>query len=380
MLRPLLIAGTLAALAVTILGGIRHDYIYYIEQWQLVLAELDPWSTNSAYGPLHNLFALLLVLHPLAPKLVTAAALLAANAALLFALERTRPARDWRLLYLLSFGANALPWISVFWFGNNDGFVAALLIAAVLARLRGATILAGVLIGLATLDKYYPALLIPLFALDERRLDTRLILGALLTIAIGMGIGFLLWGTAMLEAISFGVSRDAMMLSIFNTIAVIGRANGFGEFADLLVRLNTPLLLLVWLGAIALVWRRRDHWLVASCWGLFAVLLAYKVGNQQFWVSWLALTACLPLLRRPDADLLAGLSLPYATFLSLFQLGFAFMQPEYFRGSHEWIKDYAGIPSFVLGITLLVLFLRRPTNHGVIPAQAGIQTRSSDVR
>ena len=28
-------------------------------QWQLVLDGRDPWSTNSAYGPLHNAFALL---------------------------------------------------------------------------------------------------------------------------------------------------------------------------------------------------------------------------------------------------------------------------------------------------------------------------------
>ena len=42
MLRPLIIAGSILALALTILGAVRHDYIYYIEQWQLVLAELDP--------------------------------------------------------------------------------------------------------------------------------------------------------------------------------------------------------------------------------------------------------------------------------------------------------------------------------------------------
>ena len=94
----------------------RHDYIYYLEQWQLVLAGLDPWSTNNAYGPLHNAFALLVPLHPLAPKLLTAAGLLMANGLLVLALLRERPVVEWRTVYLLAFAANALPIIvSVYW-------------------------------------------------------------------------------------------------------------------------------------------------------------------------------------------------------------------------------------------------------------------------
>ncbi len=50
-------------------------------------------------------------------------------------------------------------------------------------------ILAGVLLGLATLDKYYPALLIPFFALDARVWQPRLILSALVTIAHRPGRG-----------------------------------------------------------------------------------------------------------------------------------------------------------------------------------------------
>jgi hypothetical protein len=366
----LLIAYAAVALGLTVIGGVRHDYIYYLEQWQLVLTNQDPWSTNNAYGPLHNVFALLVPLQPLVPKIVTAISLLLASSLLVLTLERDRAIPEWRTIYLLAFAFNALPIVSAYWFGNNDGLVAALVIAAVLARRDGHLVLAGILLGLATLDKYYPALLIPFFALDDRKVDTRLILGALVTIVVGMGIGVLLWGRAFIEAITFGVSRDATILSIFRPIAVIGRNLGVGDWTDLLVKFNTPLVLLVWIGAMVLAWRRRDSWLVATCWGFFAVLLTYKVGHQQFWVTWLALVACLPLLDRPDADRLARLSLPYATFLSLFQLGFVLIQPEYFRGPNEWVKDYIGIPSFALGLTLLIVFLRA---HTVLPAQAGIQ-------
>ena len=358
-----------AALVLTIAGGVRHDYIYYLEQWQLVLDHLDPWSTNNAYGPLHNAFALLLPLHPLAPKILTSAGLLLANGLLVLAL-RDRPWAEWRTVYLFAFAANALPILSVYWLGNNDGVVAALVIGAVLARHRRRMLLAGLLLGLATLDKYYPALLIPFFALDDRRLDTRLIIAALATTIAGIGVAIVLWGDDYIEAVRFGVSRDATILSIVRPIALIGRQLGISDVSDLLVKFNSPLVVLVWLGSLALAWRRRDHWLVAGTWAFFAVLLTYKVGHQQFWVTWLALVACLPLVGSIDADRLGRISLPYATFLSLFQLGFVFIEPVYFRGPNEWVKDYVGIPSFILGMILLVRFL---AYRDVIPAKAAIQ-------
>jgi uncharacterized membrane protein len=356
--RLALLAGYSAlALILTIIGGARHDYIYYLEQWHLVLDHLDPWSTNSAYGPLHNAFALLLPLHPLAPKILTSAGLLLANGLLVIAL-RDRPWSEWRTVYLLAFAANALPILSVYWLGNNDGVVAALVIGAVLARHQRQMLLAGLLLGLATLDKYYPALLIPFFALDDRRIDARLIIAALATTIAGIAIAIALWGNDYVEAIRFGVSRDATILSIFRPIAIIGRRLGVADTTDLLVKFNSPLVILVWLASLILAWRRRDHWLVASTWAFFAVLLTYKVGHQQFWVTWLALVACLPLANTAEADRLGRVSLPYAIFLSVFQLAFVLTQPVYFQPPNAWVKDYIGIPSFILGLWTLWAFLR----------------------
>src|SRR6476469_7330685 len=64
-------------------GGVQHDYGPYLAQWRLVLSGSDPWSTDNAYGPLHNVLAYLLPAGDLAPKLAIAGALLAANAVLL---------------------------------------------------------------------------------------------------------------------------------------------------------------------------------------------------------------------------------------------------------------------------------------------------------
>ena len=96
------------------------------------------------------------------------------------------------------------------------------------------------------------------------------------------------------------------------------------------------------------------------------MLLTYKVGNPQFWVSWLALVAALPLLQRPDADRLARLGRPMALFLTLFQLGYIFLVPAYYQGSWRWVNDVAGIPAFVIGVWMLVAFLRNAASPAAI--------------
>jgi hypothetical protein len=363
-----IVALSLLALIVTIGGGVRHDYIAYLEQWRLVLDRTDPWSTNSAYGPLHNAFALLVPLHPLAPKLITAAGLLVVNALVLAALLETRPVSEWRTTYLVAFGANVLVLTTGFWLGLNDAFVAALILGAVLARRDGRLVLAGILLGLAALDKYYPALLVPFFAIDQRRVEPKLILTGLITIFMGMGAAIWLWGTDWIEAIIFGVSRDATILSIIRPISALGRSLGVGDVTDLLVRFNGPLVLIVWITAVVLAWLRRDNWLVAACWGFFAVLLTYKVGNPQFWVSWLALVAALPLLNTPQADRLARLSWPFAIFLAIFQLGYLLLVPAYYQGQWRWVNDVVGVPAFGLGVWLLWAFLRPDTSLVTRPA------------
>ena len=360
MTRTVVILSVSAAVALllTVLLGATHDYPAYVDQWRLVLDGLDPWSTDNAYGPLHNAFALLVPLHPLAPKVFTVAAMLIANGLLVLRLERLRPFAEWRTTYVAVFAANALILICGIWYGNNDVFVAALVMGAVLARLDRRVVLAGVLLGLATLDKYYPLLLVPFFALDARSFNTRLTLSALLTFVAGLGAGIVLWGSDFLEALRFGVGRDATILSILRPIVGIGRDLGIARYTDLLVLYNGPVLLLVWLLAFILAWRRRDSWLVSASWGFFALLLTYKVGHQQFWVTWLALVACLPLLDSPEADRLARVSLPFATFLSVFQLGFALIHPTYYRGGLHFIPNYIGFISFGLGVWTLWRFLR----------------------
>lgn len=353
----------LAALYVSILGNVQLDYGYYLDQWRLVLAGDNPWSGNNAYGPLHNAFAPLVPLDPLLPKLLWDILVIAANAILIRRLLRTASLDRWIETYTIAVAINPLMLISVFWLGLNDGLVAALLIFAVLVRHDRRLVLSGVLLGLATLDKYYPALLIPFFAMDVRRMELRLALAALGTVAAGLIAASLLWQSDWLEAVTYGVSRDATILSIFRPLAVLARSSGWGSVADAFVRFNGPLVVLVWVAAFVIAWLRRERWLVSATWGLFAVLLVYKVGNPQFWVAWLALVACLPLLGDASADRLARLAFPFAVFLGLFEIGYIMLVPQYYQGPWHWVVDWIGIPAFVLGLVQLVLYFRPGTTR-----------------
>src|SRR5262249_26569300 len=79
---------SLAMIWMAFKSGVRHDYHSYLEQWNLVLWGRHPWSTDNAYGPLHNVLAYLLCFGPLGPKMLIAPALLSPHRLLILALYR----------------------------------------------------------------------------------------------------------------------------------------------------------------------------------------------------------------------------------------------------------------------------------------------------
>lgn len=275
-------------------SGVQHDYGPYLQQWQLVLSGSDPWATDNAYGPLHNVLAYLLPLGDLAPKLAIVGALLVANAALLSVLIRSA-AEGWFAIYLLAVPANCLIVSMAFAYGLNDALVSALVVGAIIARQGDRPIGAGLFLGIAALLKFYPIILVPLFAMDAGRVRWKLIVAASAVATAGMGAGALMWGDAITSPLLLAVEREPKILSILSALSFHPYLVGGPGVVDVLVRANVMLV-----GAAALVstlvaWKLKMHWLEASVLGLLAVLITYKVGHQQFYLPWLflvAATAC----------------------------------------------------------------------------------------
>ena len=288
----------------------------------------------------------------LAPKFVTAALLLVANALLVAELVRERCETGALVIYLLAVPANILVVSLAFGYGLNDAVAAALIVLALLARRRGRFALAGCLLGFAVLLKYYPAALVALFALDAGRVRTRLIAAAAVVTFVGLAAGWLVWGKALFQPLIFAVERDPKMLSVLSALAAHPNLIGGQGIFDLLLRTNVAFVAAAGLIVLVIAWRTQMHWIEASVIGLLAVLLTYKVGHPQFYLPWVFLVAALPLAATRSADRLAWICLPMLLFLSAFQWGYAYGSDGYHVVLGNIRRD-VGFVAFALGIATL---------------------------
>jgi len=347
-------------------GTIDHDYQAYIRQWQLVLDGDNPWSTDNRYGPLHNVFAFLLPLGPLAPKLFMVGALLAANAALVLSLMRERGLGSIQLVYLLAIPTNLLVIGVGGWRGLNDAVVAALLVFAVLVRHRRHFLATGVLVGLAALLKYYPILLLPFFALNgkERTLHWSVIASGAVVFFLGLGLAVAIWGQAPLVAIWEGSGRPPKILSILATLGELYGRYGRG-IVPWLIENNTYFVLGGAAAAFLFAWRASLNWLEAAVLGFLVILLLYKVGHEQFYVPWLFMVASLPLVGTRSADRMAIILLPAVLLLSLYEFyrnsnyyAYEYYSVSDYRAQFEWLKTYGrGLIAFVVGTASIAVYV-----------------------
>jgi hypothetical protein len=302
-------------------SGIQHDYTWYLEQWRNLLGGVDPWGSGNAYGPLHTAIGFLLPLGPLAPKFLMVCALLAANAVLVCELLHERSMKPIQLIYLLAIPTNVLVVGAGVIYGLNDAFVGGLLITAALTRLRGRFLACGVFVGFAALIKYYPLLLLPLFALDEGKLRWSVMAGGVIVFFSGLIAALALWGVGPLKAIYFGAIRGPTLLSAIKTLK-----DEFGDEGAVgwLIRYNSCLVVSGVMAALLFSWNARLNWLEGVVIGYLVMLTLYKVGHPQFYLPWLFMVASLPLVGKQSADRMAIILLPALLLLSLYQISYQF--------------------------------------------------------
>ena len=294
---------------------------------------------NNSYGPLHTLIGYLLPAGQLAPKLFIVGALLVANAALALSLLRERGMSPILIVYLLAVPTNVLVVGVGVVYGLNDALVAALLVMAVLLRLRGKFVATGIAIGAAALLKYYPLLLLPFFALDGKRLHWPVLASGLAVFCAGMAAAYALWGEGLLERMSYGVGRGAKHLSILRPLRTFLGKVGIVRW---LLDYNAYVVVSGVAVTFLLTWRSKGvNWLEAAVLGYLVMLTLYKVGNQQFYLPWLFMVAALPLVNERSADRMAIIFLPAALLLSLFHFGYDFASDHY-RHELGWVRSYGG--------------------------------------
>lgn len=354
-----MIVWTALAAAYSVYCGSTHDYPAYIVIWQLIMDGGDPWlgslQARNAYGPVNVALAPLVLVYPLLPKIAMVTVFLTANMLVVWRVATQNPS-GWRMaLYVLFIPLNGSVIIWGIAYGSNDILVAGLVGLALLLRLDDRMVWTGVVLGLAVLLKFYPALLVLLFSIDRRSVSFRLLFSSGITVAVGLLIPFLVWGGNSLNWLLFAAERGSSQLSIWNQIINEPWLSGIHSLAYAAIDFNAVLLVVLFGLWVAVVWIRRIPWLPASVFGLLIVLVLYKVGHGQFWITWLLL-ACGLLITPGRRNLrLAVTALPVALGASM--VGFVYDTRRQLSLPWEPVQQQVGWIFFGLSLLTIVSFL-----------------------
>lgn len=342
--------------AFAVLRGIRHDHANYLKQWILVREGVDPWEGDNTYGPLHNLLAFITIPTEIGPKVFMTVAFVVVNFLMVMLLLSIGPSTLSLVSYAIFVPLNFLVISIVFSYGLNDALAAALIGLAVMARFRRLMIACGIFLGLAVLLKYYPALLIPFFCLNEKLFDWRLFLSSANTVTIGFLTAWFAWGTGFLAALSTGVSRDPKLLSILSALERNDTLGSDSTFLHVLIQANSLTVLGACLVAFLFAYRTRLSWVEGAAVASLGYLLIYKVGHQQFYIPWMLLLVGLLILGTSRSKVIAYVCLPYVIFLAAFQFGYEIVTDGY-NSIGGFVRDYVGFVSFTLGSLTFILML-----------------------
>ena len=214
----------------------------------------------------------------------------------------------------------------------------------------------------AVLLKIYPLVLLPFLVLDNRRMNWKLLITALLAIIVGIGLSVALWGEAAGEPLRHGLNRTPENLSIFRYLQ--GSASPFYDWPIAFHNLSFPAMAL----AGGMVFVLAQKWRVPAVSGVFAGLMVtlalYKLGNIQYFLVIPFVAGYWFTLRSPQQDwrlsssliaivgLLAGMAVLYEVTRLLVpgELGFG--------GYWSFLRDWVGLPTFGVFAACLVALLR----------------------
>ena len=370
MLLGFVLAYAIAAVALALVTGPVHDYKFYQRQWFVILFGGEPWSHSSTYGPLHNLFAYVFWIWKPLPKVLFALCGAGCSYLLLKRLLAENPPdlRRRVLTLLAAFPFNPLVIFATYYFGQNDIVCALLIVLAFLCRERGWPLLAGLCIGIAALEKFYPLVFGAYLMLDrDRVIGLRVFVSAVVVFAVGMAASWLVWGPKTFWALQFASGREAKLLSIYRFLQCFPDLVG-GEAAvqaalgaNFYVMLAISAVGFVGLHALGATWR------TASALGVLPIFAAYALGHPQFYVSWMIPVCWIIIAERGEAVRRLGDALfPAALTLAIIQLVYGttgFMNREW-----AWLRCYVSLPflaAVLWGVWFGVRALWQPPKLGL---------------
>ena len=346
------------ALMIAFYTGALYDYPAYVQQWGKLL---DRGTPSYAYGPAFNLLAGVSMLHPLLPKLTFVFVWIISCWYLLNRLAVSGTRRSWMMFWYLALLFNPHCWIFVVLYGSVDALVAGLCLLALALHQARQYGTAGLVLVFAVLLKIYPLVLLPFLVFDDRRINWKLLITALLAITVGIGLSVALWGEAAGEPLRHVLNRSPAVLSIFRYLQ--GSASPLYGWPIHLADLSLPAMAV----AGGMVFVLAQKWRVPAVSGAFAGLMVtlalYKLGNIQFFLVIPFVAGYWFTLRFPQQDwrlsssliaivgLLAGMAVLYEVARLLVPGGWG-------MGDWSLLHDWVGLPTFGVFAACLVALLR----------------------
>ena len=375
----MIIAGG-AFLGFTVLFGPRQDYVAHIQIWNEIIRGNNPWWIQpesgiilNAYGPLFNLFAIPAAINPMLPKICFALVYLLFCVWILDIYESEAGLRGWPQRLLIGWLFNPGIWLEIAFYGHFDVLMAVLIVAALHFHLSQKQVQAGALIGAGFLLKFLPAVAIPFLVVRgplRRDLRVRTFLTAIFMIISGMAIACWIWGFSTFRPLIFASERGSSLISVWRYLR--------GTHSPLKIFISEPVDLDSWALPVMLVMltivfalnivRRTEvsHMVFLS---ILTTLIFYRVGFLQYQM---VLFLILPYWFAQNADQIKTdriLQFVLTTYL-LWIIGFDLFDNAVggIIGTgrpYAWVEEWAGLPTFLTGISLWLVLLIRASRFGL---------------
>ena len=315
--------------------GISSDHLWYLNLWEIEQAGGNPYTVQNPYGPINSFLGLLLSFGTLAPKLfmffVFSILLIYIAKYYIFPKSRFRE----KLFFILIIPLNFFVIYSTVIVGFNDTFIASLVGAAIVFKLKNNINLIVICLVTASLFKFYPLLLIPFFAIEKGRLNKEIIVKSTVLFLSSYLLAIFYYGLDLVKENFYSASRFPSLLSpleglwqifiVGDTCNSISCASVLQIFILLLVYLNPIIVVLVSMISFFMTQKYSLNWLESSVICLLVALTFYKTVHPQFFLTWLVLYLFLLHFKTDESKKLFLNLLPVVLFLQIFSLS------DYFR-------------------------------------------------
>lgn len=346
-----------------------HDYALYFRHWDLVLSGGDPWKkieAANAYGPVYNLFAWLYQIDHQFPKLAFVSSwLFIAIYSMYRFLKDSKASVTQKWLFFIFWFFNPFFLLSTVFYGFNDSFVALLVFIGLFLILQYKDRVAGVvIITLGVLTKLYPLFLLPYVSRNKQQL-LKLSLIFLLLLILTYLVTYLVWGGSFANAFGKANGRDPTLFSIMR---FVNGAYFPSEFLAQVIIGLTNLLVLLGVGYVfKLFWNGKIEQHTAFLAGFTMLLMFYKAGQQQFYLTYFAIFAvwCLWEFKKEIPNLKAFYSILVLGLWFALMAGVVYPLTHRMEGDYLWLRDLIGLPTFVILFAVVYFLLKPPIDTSI---------------